>query len=163
MYEKGRAEVCTRLLTEVLDHDFQQTTWQSQETSLGPSLRRVKNWSMNWPMRLSFVPSVDPFHLLYYMGQNPMANTYLLARVCRALAVDALKRCRELFSKAGLASSKQLPDSPGGCWRDGGWGLRACGWWGSTARRWQQKGTQAAGDGGAEASSGYEGGGARVW
>jgi hypothetical protein len=28
----------------------------------------------------SICPSIDPFHLLYYMGQDSKANTYLLAR-----------------------------------------------------------------------------------
>ncbi len=61
-------------------------------------------------LRVSIYPSVDPFHLLYYMGQDIKANTYLLARVCRAQAEEALSKSKTLVPQAVLASSESLPE-----------------------------------------------------
>ena len=55
-------------------------------------------------------PSVDPFHLLYYMGKCPIANTYLLAQVCRAQAEDALSKSRLLLPTAATSA---IPSPPG--------------------------------------------------
>ena len=60
----------------------------------------------------SICPSVDPFHLLYYMGQDSKANTYLLARVCRAQAEEYLSKSKGLLLalEVGLASRESLPE-----------------------------------------------------
>ena len=42
--------------------------------------------------------SADPFHLLYYNGQSPLANTYMLAKLCRAQSKEALAKCRALLT-----------------------------------------------------------------
>lgn len=55
------------------------------------------------------VPSVDPFHLLYYMGKSLKANTYLLARVCRAQAEDALAKGRSLLSTVTATPETSSP------------------------------------------------------
>ena len=60
-------------------------------------------------LRCSICPSVDPFHLLYYMGQDSKANTFLLLRVCRAQAEEALRKSKFLVPKAGPGSSESLP------------------------------------------------------
>ena len=47
-------------------------------------------------MQHNIPASADPFHLLYYNGQSPLANTFMLAKLCRAQSKEALAKCRAL-------------------------------------------------------------------
>ena len=132
-YEEGREEVCSRLLTKILGRNYREIKWAeltrvqldaSKESAdeLGDLLYDLffngarDAFAKFFPpflelvvaqLRVSVCPSVDPFHLLYFMGQDPSANTYLLARVCKAQAEDAQSKSKKLVV---LASSESLPE-----------------------------------------------------
>ena len=135
-YDEGRAAVCTRLLdgifgcsrtSNLISADIKQhqlVTGKESADELGDLLYDSffngyrDAFAKHFPafmklveaqLRLNQPPSVDPFHLLYYMGEGSNCNTYLLARVCRAQAQDALRKGQRLVS-ATKAVNKPLPD-----------------------------------------------------
>ena len=143
-YEKGREAVCSRLLTKILGRNYREGQPMQWAHLTRPQLKSSKAFAdelgdllydlyfngfrdafakflppflelVAIQLGVSICPSVDPFHLLYYMGQDPSANTYLLARVCRAQAEESLRKSKGLLPKAivpeaGLASSESLPE-----------------------------------------------------
>jgi hypothetical protein len=138
-HEEGRKAVCFRIMDKVLGRkvrNFRDVNWAELKRSqlkvskdpadelgdllydlffngcrdafatfLPPFLELVAA-----QLRESICPSVDPFHLLYYMSQDINANTYLLARVCRAQAKEALSKSKTLVPQAVLGSSEALPE-----------------------------------------------------
>ena len=138
VYEAGRGAVCKGLFHKILGgRSVQQTNWaeltrdQLQKTTsklpadelgdllydlffnghrdvfaeyLPPFLELVVA-----QLRCSVVPSVDPFHLLYYTGGHPMASTYLLAKVCRAQAEDALRKSEKLVLQEARVLASERP------------------------------------------------------
>ena len=132
-YEDGRASVCTMLLSRVLGSNFQ--TIRSADITLN-QLKKGKASAdelgdllydcyfngyreafakflpafmelVAAQLRHNQLPSVDPFHLLYYMGHDRACSTYLLARVCRAQAEHALAKRPQLVS---ARATKPMPD-----------------------------------------------------
>jgi hypothetical protein len=139
-YEEGREAVCSMLLTKILGCNYRVTQWSKFTRNKLKSSKALADemgdllydlyfngyrdvFAKFLPTFLELVvvqlgvsicPSVDHFHLLYYMGQDSNANTYLLARVCRAQAEEYLTKSKGLLPKevaleAGLASSESLP------------------------------------------------------
>jgi hypothetical protein len=138
-YEAGRVAVCKRLI-EVLGSDFQATksdqiTQAQFETGKGSADELCDllydcfyhgfraTFQECFPpflevvlaqLRLKQAPSVEPFHLLYYMGQTPECKTALLAGVCQATADHALSKGQALYPQSLLvedALSKSQPDT----------------------------------------------------
>ena len=123
-YEEGRAEVCSRLMIRILGREFQKT--KSGEITLSQLKQaaglphelgdllydcffngyRVVFASFIRPflelvvaqLRLNRVPSIDPFHVLYCMGLDPLCTSYFLALVCKAQAEDAVRKGEKLVS-----------------------------------------------------------------
>jgi serine/threonine protein kinase len=114
-YQAQRVAVCNRLLKKVLGSAF-QTSAQITQAQLDKGKASADELGdllydcffngfrdafdecfppflevVSAQLRLKQAPSADPFHLLYYMGQNATCTTVLLAHVCRAQAEDALK------------------------------------------------------------------------
>ena len=137
-HEQGREAVCVLLMEKALGHrvrDFGGVNWAGKTSSQLRSSKASADelgdllydlffighrdvWARFLPpflelvvaqLRCSICPSVDPFHLLYYMGQDSKANTFLLLRVCRAQAEEALRKSKFLVPKAGPGSSESLP------------------------------------------------------
>jgi hypothetical protein len=147
-YEEGREAVCSLLLTRILGHrrtqpakltPLQLKSSKTAADELGDLLydlfytgyRGVFAKFLSSFLELvvaqlgcSIGPSVDPFHLLYYMGQDSMATSYLLARVCHAQAEESLRHSKDLLPngvdlKASPASSESLPEVRPGVLRIG--------------------------------------------
>ena len=123
-YQRDRTKVCIRLLTHVLGPYFEQaqsasitvnrlTKGKQSANELGDLMydcfyngyHDVFDKFFQPFMQLVMaqlaqkqLPSVDPFHLLYYMGQHSQCSSYLLARVCRAQAEEALENSKQLMS-----------------------------------------------------------------
>jgi hypothetical protein len=105
-YEEGREAVCSMLFTKILGRNCRVIQWQRPPHSKLKSSKASADelgdllydlyfngfrdvFTKFLPTFLELVaaqlgasvcPSVDPFHLLYYMGQDSKANTYLLAQ-----------------------------------------------------------------------------------
>jgi len=138
-YEKAREEICSKLLQQILgrkNQEMQQPKFTRNQlvsskaaadefgdllydlyfNGFRDAFARFLPWFLGLvvaQLGASICPSVDPFHLLYYMGQDSKATPYLLSRVCRAQATEYLSKGGALLPKtleAGLASRETLPE-----------------------------------------------------